>query len=308
MRLDYLRAYYVLWDTFTHFQAGRVTPEELQTAIRLSKSIDYSVSPLRAFMFARMPGAPGGELAPYSPEELHRALDQIVLAKPGEELPAWSDRDDLRLVPLAPSTAAFSTDMGANFRYGPTTMLIHARTNERIKVTQEGRFTRTEYELLGPEQTVLEKGASEKETIVDRPATTEGIYTLVLYTAASMPRIRVANRSAVVKASSSLQNVQPYGSSKFYFQVPRGTRRFAIVSKPQGQLTLEVWGPHDAAKPVVPQTVQKSRIFEEHRIAVPPGAEGKVWRVQFTGETNMIYLQGIPPLLAGDPNRLLGLP
>jgi len=45
--------------------------------------------------------------------------------------------------------------------------------------------------------------------------------------------------------------------------VPNGTSSFAIVSRPQSQLTMEVWGPHDAAQPVVPQTTQKSRIFEE---------------------------------------------
>jgi hypothetical protein len=214
----------------------------------------------------------------------------------------------LRLVPLTPNAEAVALDMGANFRYGPTTMLIHARANERIKVTQEGKFTRTEFELHGPEQTLLEKGASEKETIIDKLATTDGVYTLVLSSAASMPRIRISNQSAVVKASGPLQNVQPYGNSKFYFFVPKGTRRFAIVSKPQGQLTLEVWCPYDAAKPVVARTEQKSRIFEEHRIDVPSGAADKVWRVQFTGETNMIFLQGIPPLLSSDPRRLLVLP
>lgn len=312
VRLDYLRAYDVLWDTFTNFQAGKVTPEELQRAIRLARSIEYSVTPLRAFMFARMPGAPTDELGPYTPEELHRVLNGVALEEPGEELPTWSDGDDLRLVPLAATSTAeaqtVSPDMGANFRYGPTTMLIQARANERIQVTQEGKFTRTEYELLGPEQTVIEKGASEEPTILDRAATTDGVYTLVLYTAASTPRIRVANRAAAVKASSSLQCVQPYGKATFYFYVPRGTRQFAVVTRPQSQLTVELWGPHDAALPAQPPITQAAKIFEEHRITVPPGADGAVWRVQFSGETNMVYLQGIPPFLAGAPDRGLRLP
>ena len=49
-------AYDVLWDTFTHFQAGKVSPQELLTAMRLAKSVDYSVGPLRSSVFARMPG------------------------------------------------------------------------------------------------------------------------------------------------------------------------------------------------------------------------------------------------------------
>ena len=146
-----------------------------------------------------------------------------MLAEPGEDLPVWSDGDDLHLVPLSPKAESFSTDMGAGFRYGPTTMLIHARANERIRVTQEGKFTRTEYELLGPEQTVIVKGASEQETILDRAATTDGIYTLALVTGVSTPRIHISNPSAVTKASTSLQTMQPYASSKFYFHVPKGT-------------------------------------------------------------------------------------
>ncbi len=118
---DYWVGYYgdVLWDTFTHFQAGHITPEELRTAIRLSKSVDFSVTPLAAFMFARMPGAPKEELAPFTADELRQFLDQIVLPEPGEELSSWSDRDDLRLVPPASKTEAVALDMGANFRYAP---------------------------------------------------------------------------------------------------------------------------------------------------------------------------------------------
>jgi len=308
LRLDYLRAYHFLLDVYTKGQAGTVTPEELLIALRVRKSIDYAVTPLNDTVLSKLPGCPTGEVRPYTREELHQLLDRAVVAKPGDTLSSWADGHDLRLIPMAKTKEdTFPAEMGTSFRWGPNTLLIYARANEPIKVTQQGKAT-TDFELRGPEQTVLASGSSDSATIIDRAATTEGIYTLVIYTGTNPAKLQISNRAAVIKASASQQSLRPTGRSKFYFFVPKDTREFAFVTRAKEPLTLAVWGPSDAVKPVLPLTSQSVKVFQENRITVPEGASGKIWRVELGGADRDIFLQGIPPFLASDPSRLLVLP
>jgi hypothetical protein len=302
-RVDNLRAHYLLLDTFGKSQAGAATPQELQTALRVGKSLDSYVTPIQAKALERPPGE---EPKPCSDDELRHLLDQVVITKP-RDLAAWSNGDDGRLVPIGRKVEAFPTSLGPNFRYGPHTILIHATAGERIKVWQAGQ-SRTEYELRGPEQAVLDSGTAEGEAIVDRVATTPGIYTLTFSTGGYRPQIHVATASAVIKAGGARQSLHPFGSATLYFHVPKGTKASAFNCRADEPLELTVWGPHDAPKPVYPRTNQKARVFQEHLIQVPANTDGEVWRVLIRGEDNDLFLTGIPPFLSSDPGRLLVLP
>lgn len=135
-----------------------------------------------------------------------------------------------------------------------------------------------------------------------------GIYTLTLSPGGPYPEIFVSNRHVVVKAGDALQKVQPMGKvDGVYFYVPKGTKEFAITSKAYEPLTIDVFGP-DAAAQALLKIDQKSQQFEEHRITVPEGADGCVWRMNMSGGKKDVFLSGVPPLIASSPERLLVLP
>jgi dienelactone hydrolase len=122
----------------------------------------------------------------------------------------------------------------------------------------------------------------------------------------------VSNKSVVIKASGARQNVHPCGSASLYFYVPTGTKEFAIVGRGDGgeHLVVTAWGPHDSPTPILKVT-ESSSSFQEHRIKVPTGADGKVWKVLLdntVGEDKEFFLLGVPPFLASDPARLLVSP
>lgn len=302
-RIDALRAYYLLLDTYSRMQNGQAGANEVATALRVFRSIDPYVSPLRETHFLKGIDATAGDLSGFTADELRARLDQVRHVKP-REVAVWRDGDDARLTPLASGGTNGVTDMGANYRYGPHVMLIHARSGERIRVWQQGP-SRTEYELAGPEQAVIAQGTATNETIIDQPATSEGIYRLTFSTRGNRPRIHIANRGAVVKAGGALQHLHPMHRAVLYFFVPRGTRTFTVVTKAEEPLTLELFGPHDAPTPVLPKTTQRATSFEEHAVEVPPGADGCAWRIQLGGEDKKVFLQGVPPFLASHPERLL---
>jgi hypothetical protein len=302
-RIDALRAYYLLLDAYSRLQNGQAGTNEVATARRVFRSIDPHVSPLRDTHFIAASDGPADDLPGFTADELRALLNQVQLAKP-RAVAVWRDGDDARLKPLASGGTNWVTDMGANFRYGPHVMLIYARSGERIRIWQEGP-SRTEFELVGPELAVMAQGTATNATIIDQPATSEGIYRLIFSTRGNRPRIHIANRGAVVKAGSALQHLHPMHRAVLYFFVPSGTRTFAVITKAVEPLTLELFGPHDAPTPVLPKTKQRATSFEEHAIEVPPGADGCVWRLQLGGEDKKIFLQGVPPFLASHPERLL---
>jgi len=305
-RIDYLRAYYFLYDTYSRIQNGQAGPEEVQTAFRVLHSIDPHVSPIGEKHLSRAVEGKSVETVPLTEPELRTILDKVVLTKPND-LAVWSDADDARLTPVKAGGGESNSDMGANFRYGPHTFLVYAKANERIRIWQQGQ-TKTQYELVDPEQTVVAQGTAEEEAVLDRLAATEGVYRFTFSTGGYRPRIHVANRGAVVKASGALQHVHTFGKAEFYFYVPKGTKTFAVIGKAEEPLVLEVFGPYDAQTPVYPKTTQKATSFQEHAVTVPPGTDGAVWRINLGGEDKKIFLQGIPPFLAGSPDRVLVLP
>lgn len=305
LRIDYLRAYYFLLDVHDRMQAARAAPEELLAARRVCRSIDAYVTGMNAADFAAGPAAPADEIAPLTPDGLHAFLNGIVPASPGRELPAWRDGDDQRLAPAA-TAGAFPADMGAHFRYGPHTLLIFARANERIAITQQAGAT-IDFTLRDPLGAVLEQGTSTKEEVIARTAATTGVYTFNFVT---MGRLAVANRGAVIKAGGARQCLHPFGRAVLYFYVPPGTREFAVSGRGDGaeHLVMDLRAPWDAKTPLCPQIVESSSMFQEHRIRVPAGLDGTVWQITLTntvGEDKEIFLLGIPPFLAGDPGRLL---
>ena len=302
-RIDALRAYYLLLDTYSRMQNGQATADEATTAVRVCRTLDPYVSPLREKHFLAEIEGSADALLPLTEAELRAQLDQVQLVKP-RETTLWRDADDAHLTPLLNGGTNWVTDMGANYRYGPHVMLIHAQSGERIHVWQQGT-SRTEYELVGPEQAVIVQGTATNETIIDLSAGTEGIYRLTFATGGSRPRIHISNRGAVVKAGGALQHLHPMHRAILYFYVPVGTRLFSVVTKAEEPLTLEIYGPHDAPTPIFPKTTQRATSFEEHAIEVPPGTDGCVWRMLLGGEDKKVFLLGVPPFLASHPERLL---
>jgi hypothetical protein len=302
-RVDFLRAYYLLLDTHNRLQNGQAGAEDAMLALRVLASIDPYVSPLREAHFQPALADTTATVEPFTPESLRALLDSVKLSKP-RDLVAWRDADDAHLQPWPAAGTNWVADMGANYRYGPHVMLIHAKSGERLRVTQQGQ-SRTEYELTGPEWAVLAQGTAEGEEIVDLTAGSDGIYRLTFSSRGSRPRIRVENRAAVVKAGGALQHLHPMHRAILYFYVPRGTREFAIVTKADEPLYLQVFGPHPATAPILPRTLQKAKVFMEHVVAVPEGADGSAWRMQLDGEDKKVFLLGIPPFLASHPERLL---
>lgn len=302
-RIDFLRAYYLLLDFHNRLRNGESGAEEARLALRVLASIDPHVSPLREGHFRRSLETPDEIVEPLSPDALRALLDGVELAEP-RDLAPWRDADDARLQPWPEEGTNWVEDMGAHYRYGPHVMLIHARAGERLRVRQQGR-SRTEFELAGPEGAVLAQGTAEGEELLDLPVGLDGIYRLTFSTRGNRPRIRIENRAAVVKASGALQHLHSMHRVILYFYVPRGTREFAVVTKPEEPLSLQVFGPHDAEKPVYPRTLQRAKVFMEHVIAVPEGADGCAWRLRLDGEDKKLFLRGVPPFLTSHPERLL---
>lgn len=335
-RLDALRAYYFLLDIYEKHRAGEAGEEEHALVSRVYNSLDRHVISRRR---TRIMGSftYDSEVPPLDREELRTLLDGVTLAPPGKSWPAWSDGDDLLLEPLVAAPAdeewaagpAVTADLprGAQwaqrFRFGPHTMLIHAAAGERIRIWSSGRVS--SFELQDPMHQAVASGVGvedrvgEDKALVDMTAPAAGIYT---FTFASGPsRIHVSNRAAVIKAGSADQDVHVHHWSTHYFYVPPGTAEFAFFLRPHGVGIIEAWladqGPSfpvhhrvTVGEPVY-RAEQRSPAFEEHRIRVPEGGDGRVWAVRFGNRGDgkkQVYLVGVPPFLAEHPDRLLALP
>lgn len=309
-RINYLRAHFLLTDIYEKHQAGEATPDDVTLFHRVLHSIDPSVSSFsRSHRYLKTFPKAENNPTPLTEIELERVLADVTLPPPGREYAVWLDQDDLRLVPANPQKGAdFSQSLGMNIRYGPATLLIRASAGERILVRQTAKRWSTfdtAFQLQDPELTTLAEGLAEGETILDLAAPGDGIYTLTLSPGGRYPEIHVSNQWVVVKASSKSQSIHPMGRVKeVYVFVPKGTKEFAIVSKAYEPLTIQVDGPIDHASPR-PAINQQAQVYQEHVIPVEPGQDGKIWRMALSGGKKDLYIQGIPPLLASRPERLL---
>lgn len=328
-RIDYLRLYHAMFAAWRRHLGGAAGAAELQAATRIGLALRQDEVVQRGWVdrLARAAGeaAPenGGELEPFTPGELAVFLEGLSLPEPGDELAAWRDGDDLSLAPLSRAPADFETDMGCNFRYGPTTILILAEEGEDIDITYIGRRRPTSsgrFTLRGPEMTLLAEGTIAEDQPLRLPAGTGGIHTLHFTAGGAWSRLHIANRWAVIKAASVDEHLHPIMGSRAFFYVPPGTCEFAMVMRadPGEPYSVTLWAPHDAPAPLEPEGGFQDRhrsyfrsgstTFEEHRISVPAGADGQIWRYLIHGEDKKLFLMGIPPFLAGDPERLLAPP
>ena len=321
-----MRLYHLMFDTYRSYLSGRSDPDALTEAASVGLALRQDDIVARSFVdrlvAAARETAPEADAegpAAYGQNELQRVLAGIELPVEPGELPFWRDDDELHLEPLSRAPEEFDPDMGCNFRYGPATILIKVEEGENIDVRYEGRRrpgSSGRFELLGPEMTLLAEGVLSAEAPLRIVAGSAGLHTLNFTAGGAWARLHIANRYAVVKASSVHQHLHPVMGSHAYFYVPQGTREFAIVlrSDPGEAYGLVLWAPHDASDPLEPEggfhwrnayIRSVSTSFEEHRIAVPEGADGQVWRYLLHGEDKKIFLRGIPPFLAGSPGRLL---
>jgi hypothetical protein len=159
-RIDDLRACYLLVELYEKAASHSITRDEYVTGIRMARSINWYISPIMESSLTawgeppakppKLPDAPSDgnpdepveldeptdkRIQPMTSDELHRFLDALPIPEPAPGLPAWNHADDGRLLPLGGKGAGFPVgkhvDMGAGFRFGTYTLLIHAKANER---------------------------------------------------------------------------------------------------------------------------------------------------------------------------------
>jgi len=317
-RLDCLRLYYVMLEAVRYGPAGKLDQSELVQAARIGQSLvgrnvigKRMCDVVNALAFQSKPGEEVQLPPPHSQRELDTILARLTLPEPKAELSEWIPGDDYRMVPLDRKPAEFDPRVRVNFRYGANTLMIYACADEKIHVAvpspKRWPSIKVEYELCGPQQTVVAAGVMTPEQALAHPAGSEGIYTLTINTGGRWTQLDIANRWAVIKASSVQQHLHPISGCVLYFYVPHGTKEFAFVGKASQNepYQLTVWGPHDDQHPVLLPTRCTSTSYEEHRIDVPPAADGKVWKLRVHGEDKDFFLLGIPPFLTIDPARLL---
>jgi hypothetical protein len=251
------------------------------------------------------------EIVPYTEAELQNILDTMILPKPEADIPRWLAGDDFKLLPLSKESGSFEPYLGVNLRYGPHTILIYAEAGEQIVVTQRQQQQSkldgpTQYRLVGPEQAVISEGTFSLEKPLSVSGGSKGIYVLTIMT--RLPRkIDISNRYAVIKAGSPDECLHPFRGGVLYFYVPKRAKEFAFIGKAEEPFELTMWGPYDAQTPVYPTTIHKITSFNECRIKIPQGADGRVWKIRLKGEDCDVFLRGVPPFLANDPSRLLKL-
>lgn len=310
LRVNALRAHFLMDDIYQRHLAKEATPEDVELFHQLNSTLDPNVSPytrgkrmLRQFPVAKETREPLSESA------LEGVLAAVALPQPGKAFPVWVDLNDLRLTPSDPeSSVPFDEDLGMSFRYGPATFLIHAKAGEKIDLRQTSKRWEsydTAFELQNPELVTIAEGVATGEEILNLQAPSTGIYKVVLSFGSRYPNLRSSNRHIVLKASSRQNVVQPMGQVRqAFFYVPEGTQEFAIVTKAYEPLTIKVEGAITRPTPRPPVT-QTTQSFVEHTIAVPKGADGRVWQVSFSGGKKDLFLQGVPPFFASHPARLL---
>jgi hypothetical protein len=252
-------------------------------------------------------------LTPYTKEEVENVLAEMKIPEAGLSLKQWSTGDDLKLVPLLKNNCEYNNDIGVRFRYLYHKLLIYAENNEVIDVapSKYGKASSSiRYKLFSPEGVLVSEGEITDEKPLHFNAGSKGIYTLEFKTIGGWPSLSIANRYAVVKASSAQQAMHPMGGlkKKCYFYVPSGTKEFAFIIKGDKGEPYEfmVWDSlAPDAVPLIPKKLYRNTSFVEHRIKVPVGSDGKVWKLWLSGEDMEMFIKGIPPFISNDPCRLL---
>lgn len=310
-RIDCLRLYHLMLATLNDAQMGQASDAQLLTAARVGQSLVGKNIVSRKMVEALLKLYQGqtaakDEVQPYTAAELKQVLARMKLPAAQSPLADWAPQKDQQLVPADTKPAPFKPTLNASFRYGPSTVLIYAKPGEPIQASPTNPNTAVRYELRGPEQAVVASGAFDAAHPLRHVAGSGGIYKLEFSVEGRWTQLEVTNRYAVIKAASPGEKLHPMGKCSLYFQVPAGTKEFAVVARSGGEkYTLGVWGPATAARPLLQTPLSANENFAAYRIQVPPGADGQVWRLQFNGEDKEIFLRGVPPLLASDPARLL---
>jgi hypothetical protein len=312
-RIDCLRLYHLLLATMNDAQMGQASNAQLLTAARVGQSLVGKNIVSKGMVDALLKlyqtqASTKAEVQPYTPAELSQVLAEMKLPVVQSPLADWPPQNDQRLVPADAKPATFTPVLNASFRYGPSTVLIYAKPGENIEVSPANPKTSVRYELRSPEQAVVASGVFDSAHPLKHVAGNGGIYNLQFSIEGRWTQLNVTNRYAVIKAASPSEKLHPMGKCSLYFQVPAGTKEFAVVARSGGEkYTLGIWGPAKAAKPLLQTPLSANENFAAYRIQVPAGADGQVWRLQFNGEDKEIFLRGVPPLLASDPARLLRL-
>ena len=163
---------------------------------------------------------------------------------------------------------------------------------------------------MSPELTEVAAGEFSADKPLRYTAGSGGIYTVDIKVKGNWSSLKIKNQYAVVQASSAQQQIHPIGGMRnHYFYVPKGTTEFALIIKgDKGEpYNFKIWDSPDAGKEnlLVPKKLYRNTSFMEHRIKVPEGADGKVWKLWLTGEDIELFIKGIPPFISNAPCRLL---
>ena len=339
-RIKLLRLHYLQLHACSELEMGRATDDLLRTAFRASLTYldgwgatvtKRIVMPQIYHGLQQIPGngrmkgikypytisekvilqtvAEAG-LTPYTEDEVEKVLATMKIPDAGTSLKQWSTGDDLKLEPLSKNNCEYSENIRVHFRYLYHKLLIYVENNEVIDIAPaKGTKSLIRYKLVSPENLQVSDGEFSVKKPLRFTANSRGIYTLDIQAIGGWPSVRVKNRYVVLKASSAQQAMHPMGGlKKCYFYVPAGTKEFAFILKGDKGEPYEfvIWDSLDSdAAPLIPKKLYKNTSFVEHRINVPAGSDGKVWKLWLSGEDMEMFIKGIPPFISNDPCRLL---
>ena len=340
-RIDLLRIHYLQLHACSELEMGRATKELQTTALRSGLTyIDaWSATVLKRIVMPKIYRAlqkkPGNGsmsrvkypyttsekailkamasagLKPYTKEELDHVLLTMEIPTPKTPLARWNAGEDIKLKPLSLDKKEFKKNIRINLRYLLHNFLIYAEANEVIDITPTNRYGKhpVSYTINSPEMLEVASGVFTNKKPLRFTTGTAGIYKISLKTI-GFPSMEIKNRYVVIKASSAQQKMHPMGGLRnHYFYVPKGTKEFAIVLKgDKGEsYQFTIWDSPDPKmkKPLIPKKNYGNTSFMEHRIKVPEGSDGKVWKLRLSGEDIEMFIKGIPPFISNSPLRLL---
>ena len=253
-------------------------------------------------------------LKPYTEEELNQVLVKMQIPEPKTPLLQWTAGNDIKLKPLSQDKGEFEGDISINLRYLSHKFLIYVTPNEVIEITPTNRHGESPvvYKIVSPEMIEVASGEFSNQKPLLFTAGSGGIYKVSLKTI-GYPSMDIKNRYVVIKASSAQQKMHPMGGLRnHYFYVPEGTKEFALVLKGDKGESYQfmLW---DSSTPsmknlLIPKKRYDNTSFMEHRIKVPDGSDGKVWKLWLSGEDIEMFIKGIPPFISNSPLRLLKKP
>jgi hypothetical protein len=341
-RIDLLRIHYLALQACSEIQTLRPDPELITTALRAElscmdawsatvrrrvmlilyralqelpdnqemKKIAYPVTGNDETILKAMASA---GITPFSTEELKNVLDGIKIPEAKPQLPRWPDTNDLKLVPLNKESGTFDERIAVAPRYLDHELLIYAAPNEKIEITTLGRHAKLPviYRITSPEMLEVDTGSFSEENPLSYTAGSGGIYKINLVTR-GYPALKIKNRYVVFKASSINQRLHPFGGLRnHYFYVPAGTQEFSLVIKGEEPYKFALWDCPDPVrnqKPLHSTELLDNKSYLEHRIQVPAGSDGRIWKMNLNGEDMELFISGIPPFISSSPLRLLSMP